>query len=189
MSLITESTLKSFGKKNYSTASLSAGLESYRSGSKTNKTTIFLSHKHDDKEYLSNTIDFLEHFGVSIYVDWLDEEMPKTTSGETAKKIKDKIKQNDKFILLATEEAINSKWCNWELGLGDAEKYEENIALFPVGKDNRIYTGSEYLNIYPHIIHENGSNKYKNGLFIPKGYYILYPDRNVITPLKDWLKK
>lgn len=190
MSLITESDLKSFGKKNYSTASLSAGLESYRVDSKTNKTTIFLSHKHDDNdENLFNAIEFLNDFGVSVYVDWLDERMPKVTSGETATKIKDKIKQNDKFILLATEEAINSKWCNWELGLGDAAKYEKNIALLPVKKDNRDYTGSEYLNIYPYIDYQNGLNHYKNGSFIPEGYYIYYPDSNTITALKDWLKK
>lgn len=187
MSLIKESTLKSFSKK-YSQASLSVENKSYGLNFMLKPTSIFLSHKHDDKEYLSNTIDFLEHFGVSIYVDWLDEEMPNTTSGETAKKIKDKIKQNDKFILLATEEAINSKWCNWELGLGDAEKYEENIALFPVEKDNRIYTGSEYLNIYPYIIYQDGSNKYENnGSYIPEGYYVYYPDSKTIKLLKDWL--
>lgn len=183
MPLITESQLRSFSKKNNRVLSLSEGLESYKAESKEGKTTIFLSHKHDDKENLCSAIDFLKDFGVSVYVDWLDDGMPKITSGETAKKIKDKIKQNDKFILLATEEAINSKWCNWELGLGDAAKYEKNIAILVVEKDNSNYTGSEYLKIYPYITCEDGSTS------IDKEYYICYPDSNTRKPLKDWLKK
>lgn len=45
--------------------------------------------------------------------------MPEKTSGLTATKIKYQIYKNDKFILLATDNAIASKWCNWEVGIGD----------------------------------------------------------------------
>lgn len=190
MKLITESELRSFGKTEYSVEFSKNALESYRAESKANKTTIFLSHKHDESnEILEGAIQFLNGFDVEVYMDWLDEEMPKFTSGETAKKIKEKIRENDKFILLATEEAINSKWCNWELGLGDAAKYRNNIALLAVQKDNSDYTGSEYLNIYPYITYENGTNTYTNGKYITKGYYVRYSDTNTILPLKIWLQK
>lgn len=190
MKLITESELRSFGKTEYSVEFSKNALESYRAESKANKTTIFLSHKHDESnEILDGAIQFLNGFDVEVYMDWLDEEMPKFTSGETAKKIKEKIRENDKFILLATEEAINSKWCNWELGLGDAAKYRNNIALLAVQKDNSDYTGSEYLNIYPYITYENGTNTYTNGKYITKGYYVRYSDTNTILPLKIWLQK
>lgn len=49
--------------------------------------------------------------------------MPARTCGRTAENIKEKIKKYDKFILVATEGAIASKWCNWELGFGDAQKF------------------------------------------------------------------
>lgn len=190
MKLITESELRSFGKTEYSVEFSKNALESYRAESKANKTTIFLSHKHDESnEILDGAIQFLNGFDVEVYMDWLDEEMPKFTSGETAKKIKEKIRENDKFILLATEEAINSKWCNWELGLGDAAKYRNNIALLAVQKDNSDYTGSEYLNIYPYITYENGTNTYTNGKYITKGYYVRYSDNYTIVPLKTWLQK
>lgn len=181
MKLITESELRSFGKTEYSVEFSANALESYRAESKANKTTIFLSHKHDESKLnLSAAISFLKKFGVEVYVDWLDKEMPKFISGETAKKIKEKIRKNDKFILLATEEAINSKWCNWELGLGDAAKYKDNIAILPVQKDNNNnYTGSEYLNIYPYITYEYNT----------KGYYVCYKDTNTLVPLKTWLQK
>ncbi len=140
---------------------------------------------------MNGTISFLKQEGISVYVDWMDEGMPKVTCALTAKRIKEKIKENDKFILLATEGAINSKWCNWELGLGDAAKYIDNIAILPVVKDQQSYSGSEYLEIYPHIKYENGLNKRINGNYISKGYYVIYPAVNnshKIVELSEWLK-
>lgn len=187
MSFITESQLKGY-RNTTKYFSATESLKQVRNESKSYKTTIFLSHKHDELEALDGAISFLKKEGIDVYVDWLDGGMPKDTSGETAKRIKQKIKENDKFILLASEGAINSKWCNWELGLGDAAKYISNIALLPVEKDNTRYSGAEYLQIYPYIEYQNGYNKYTTGAYIPKGYYIKYPDSTII-PLKNWLKK
>ena len=155
------------------------------------KPMVFLSHKHDEIKILQDVIAFLKKEGVEVYVDWMDESMPSYTSAKTAKKLKVKIKTSSKFILIATTKAINSKWCNWELGLGDAEKYIKDIALLPVIKSNQSYTGFEYLKIYPYIEFENGRNKYINGSIISKGYYVKTPldnGRLRLTPLKKWLK-
>lgn len=187
MSFITESQLKEY-RNTTLFFSATESLKQVRNESKSYKTTIFLSHKHDELEFLDGAISFLKKEGIDVYVDWLDEGMPKSTSGLTATRIKQKIKENDKFILLASEGAINSKWCNWELGLGDADKYIENIALFPVEKDYTSFSGAEYLQIYPHIVYRNGNTTYTNGNLVLRGYYIKYPNGN-ITPLKDWLKK
>ena len=112
--------------------------------------------------------------------------MPKTTSGITAARIKEKIKENDKFILLATEGAINSKWCNWELGLGDAAKYINNIAILPVKKDYSDFTGNEYLQIYPYIANLDVSGYIRNSYKLA-GTYIVFPDGKIVE-LKEWLK-
>lgn len=193
MSYLSESQLRSHRKslKTYN-LSLNESLRSYKNESRLYKTKIFLSHKHDELEQLEGAISFLRAQVVEIYVDWLDKGMPKTTSGQTAIRIKEKIKENDKFILLATEGAINSKWCNWELGLGDGEKYIDNLALFPVEKDNSNFSGTEYLQIYPYIEYQNGLNKYQNGSYILQGYYVKYPPVNgshVIVKLSEWLKR
>lgn len=157
-----------------------------------NRPMIFLSHKHDEHSILQDVIAFLKEEGVDVYVDWMDPSMPAYTNAETAHKLKNKIKVSNKFILLATQGAINSKWCNWELGLADAEKYIRNIALFPINKTYETFKGSEYLAIYPRIEYENGENKYVSGLYIPKGYYVIYPankdGRSKLFPLKEWLK-
>lgn len=144
------------------------------------EVTVFLSHKHDEMKVLEDVIGLLKGLGVNVYVDWLDEGMPKTTSGVTATKIKQKIRSCKKFILLATEGAIASKWCNWELGYGDAHKYSDHIAIMPI-IDTRggTFSGNEYLQIYPIIKSEY---QYTSG-----GYYVEFGSSK--TKLEDWLKK
>lgn len=161
----------------------------------TRKTTIFISHKHDDLDDLKGVIGFLQsNYDVKVYIDSQDPTMPKVTSAETALRIRERIKQCDKFILLATNGAIESKWCNWELGYGDAQKYKDHIALFPLkpmGTYDSAYKGSEYMSIYPYVSYFNGTEKYSDGTPILQGYYIRTQgkDANYITPLGDWLKK
>ena len=117
--------------------------------------------------------------GISVYVDWQDSEMPKNTNGTTAKKIKEKIRQCDKFVLLATEQAIQSKWCNWELGYGDSQKYFKDIAVMPItNSEGGNFSGSEYLAIYPII---TSAYTYTTGT-----YYVEFEGRKI--SLAEWLK-
>lgn len=174
--------------------SINDSLAEFSKESKTGKTTIFLSHKHEERTELDSAIYFLKKLGVNIYVDWLDEGMPKHTSGKTAKRIKEKILENDKFVFLATEEAINAKWCNWELGFGDSNKYIDNIALFPVRNDYSNFTGSEYLQIYPRIeFVPKLSITRRIGGYFDEGYYVITPanDEGVsqYKRLEEWLRK
>lgn len=155
------------------------------------KTTVFISHKHDELDDLKGVIGFLQkEYDVKVYIDSQDSFMPKVTSAKTAIRIKDRITKCDKFILLATNGAIDSKWCNWELGFGDAKKYKKNIALFPMKPEelDNNYHGNEYMRIYPYIVYFNGTEKYSNGNTISKGYYVREEteDGNYITPLDVW---
>ncbi|KAF2341767.1 MULTISPECIES: toll/interleukin-1 receptor domain-containing protein [Flavobacterium] len=190
MSFISESQLRNQRRSIKTFQNLSESLKSYKNESTTYKTKIFLSHKHDEGEKLEGAISLLKNFGVDVYVDWLDEGMPKKTSGQTAVRIKQKIKENHKFILLATEEAINSKWCNWELGLGDAEKYIEHIAILPIEKDHISFSGSEYLQIYPYIYQIDYAQTFK-GTYRSSGTYVVYPEingNNKVIPISEWLR-
>ena len=190
MAFFTESQIKDKRRSAKTFMSLNESLRSFKNESTYLKTKIFLSHKHDEKEYLEGAISFLKSNGVDVYVDWLDDGMPKTTSGQTAVRIKDKIKENHKFMLLATEGAINSKWCNWELGHGDAEKYIDHIAILPVKKDYSDFSGTEYLEIYPYIFNmEHHGNI--NGRYRLKGTYVVYPlvnGNDKVIPISQWLR-
>lgn len=159
------------------------------------KPTVFLSHKHDDLSEVKGVFGMLQKHGAKIYIDSMDNRMPNQTSGETALRIKEMIKFCDKFILLATNNAIESYWCNWELGIGDTHKYSRHIAILPIKEKNAYdstYKGNEYLQIYPTIDFEYGGNNYKDGRLIPKGFYISNSNNKdgirYITPLKDWIE-
>ncbi len=159
------------------------------------KTTVFISHKHDDLDDLKGIIHlFQAQYGVKVYIDSQDPTMPKTTNAKTAENIKERIKMCDKFILLATNGAIESKWCNWELGYGDSLKFMRNIAILPIKPKNAVdsfYKGAEYMDIYPYIAYYDGTEKYISGESISKGYYIQYKkddSKYTITPLEEWFK-
>lgn len=160
------------------------------------KTTVFISHKHDDLEDLSGLIGFLEkNYNVKAYIDSKDSSMPSVTSGATASKIKERIRQCNKFILLATDGAVESKWCNWELGYGDSQKFSsKDIAILPLkrkGYDDSSYKGNEYMQIYPYISFYEGNETYTTGGYVNRGYYVVTDDEkgvHNIIPLENWLK-
>lgn len=149
----------------------------------TSITSIFLSHSHTDKDVIEQAKIFFENLGISIYVDWADQTMPESTNGVTAQKIKNQIiTGNDKFILLATNNAVSSKWCNWEVGIADPFKLlNKKIALLPLADNSGTWNGNEYLQIYPRI---EKNPRIAGG----DGYYVWYPNGTWET-LEDWLKK
>lgn len=157
------------------------------------KTTVFISHKHDDLIGLESLISMLEEkYSVETYIDSKDRSMPKVTNSQTAARIKNMINICDKFILLATDGAIESKWCNWELGYGDAAKFaKKNIAIFVFSNDTKDAKGCEYMKLYPYIVYSDGNERYTNGTKREEGYYIVKEkdNTNYYTKLYDWLKK
>lgn len=142
MSYITEAQLASYRSRTKTFSKNDVITLNESSSRDKTKPMIFLSHKHDELVILQDVVAFLNAEGVEIYVDWMDDEMPAYTNAKTALRLKEKIKVSDKFILVATPNAINSKWCNWELGLGDAEKYIEHIALFPINRTTQNFSGA-----------------------------------------------
>lgn len=155
------------------------------------KPTVFLSHKHDDLEDVRGVIGELESLGAKVYVDSMDNKMPNETNGDTAKRIKEVIKYCNKFILLATDKAIESYWCNWELGIGDVHKFNQHIAILPMKEKDTYdhkYKGNEYLQIYPQITHYEAFTNFRGHSF-KTGFYISNPYDNYITELGVWLRQ
>lgn len=142
--------------------------------------SVFLSHSHTDKSIVEQAVAFLRTLNVNAYVDWMDETMGEKPDGITGQKIKSKILSNDKFLLLATDAAVASKWCNWEVGVGDAYKlHADKMCLLPLADNRGNWTGSEYLQIYPRI------EPVQNHDTI---FRLIYPDNKQVW-FDDWLKK
>ncbi|MDT8389179.1 MAG: toll/interleukin-1 receptor domain-containing protein [Lentisphaeria bacterium] len=139
-------------------------------------TTIFLSHSHKDRELIEPAIAFLRSHGVSVYVDWTDEGMPDVVSGETAKKIKEKIREQRKFLVMVTENSKDSRWVPWELGFADPVKGMDHIATFPIAEKSD-FVQNEYMKIYPKIY------------FITNTWYVWRQDPSGLTKLSEWLAR
>ncbi len=140
------------------------------------EVTVFLSHSHKDKDQIQPAIAFLRSHGVSIYVDWMDDGMPDTVSGETAKKLKDRIKQQKKFLVLVTENSKDSRWVPWELGFADSTKGMDHIASFPIA-EHSDFTHNEYMDIYPRIQIVNGK------------WWVWLQDPLKLVELPTWLRQ
>lgn len=122
-----------------------------------NRITVFLSHRHtEDQSLIKEVKGFFAEQGASVYIDWLDKDMPKVTNGETAEKLKTKISQCKKFIILATPESIESIWIPWEIGLADRTKGLPNIAILPIVNDENNWDRREYYLLYNRIMEIDG---------------------------------
>lgn len=146
----------------------------------TSVTSVFLSHSHHDKAVIAEAKTFFEGLGISVYVDWADKTMPEQTNGLTAQKIKRQIQKNDKFVLLATNNAISSKWCNWEVGIGDTFKLPtDKICILPLADNRLTWEGNEYLQIYPRIEQSEYNKDY---------FKVIYPYGRELS-INDWLNQ
>jgi hypothetical protein len=146
---------------------------------------VFLSHSSKDAESLPPVINFLSQYNVNVYVDKDDKELPRKTSPETGEKLKSRIYECRKFIVLVSENSKKSNWIPWELGIADERKTIKNVALLPKVQSTLKpdWPEQEYLGLYPRII--NGKLK---GYTSPV-WMVLNHHKNTGTELGTWLKQ
>jgi len=80
----------------------------------------------------------------------MDDSMPEKPNRTTADRIKQRIRDLDYFLFLATSNSITSRWCPWEIGFADPHKYPEKLLIIPT-VDGLVVHGSEYLELYRKI--------------------------------------
>lgn len=117
--------------------------------------TIFLSHSHKDKDLAQGLVNYLAGLGIKLYVDWQDSGMPRITDRKTAENIKKKISDLSYFLVLATPNALSSRWVPWEIGVADQAKASEKIAVIPVVDQFGKFEGNEYLQLYNRVEADN----------------------------------
>ncbi|EIV8488669.1 toll/interleukin-1 receptor domain-containing protein [Vibrio vulnificus] len=123
-----------------------------------NQQTAFLCHSHKDHELAKGLQVLMKENGWDLYIDWEDSEMPSTPNRETAHRIKTKIKTNEWFLFLATNNSTQSRWCPWEIGFADSAKGYEKVLIIPTEDDSGRWYGNEYLQLYKKM--DEGSNSF-----------------------------
>lgn len=140
--------LKSLGKKG-----IIERVETSRNDTKSDKSkrTIFFSHSHIDRTIVPKIGLLFDKLHTELYIDWMDKSLPSITDKQTATTIKAKIKNSHKFLFLATYHGLRSKWCNWEIGIADSVKGDDNLAILPIQTKSGSWKGNEYLQLYPEM--------------------------------------
>lgn len=141
-------------------------------------TTIFLSHSHKDKELAKGLKNFLGNLGLSLYIDWEDTDMPQPPNRETANALKRRIHQTEYFLMLCTDNALQSRWVPWEVGIADTQKTFGKILVAPVADNLGQFNGSEYLQLYRRIVINAAGNA---EVFDPDKQYTSTPIRDIFT--------
>mgnify|MGYP000903467631 CR=1 FL=1 len=146
---------------------------------------VFLSHSSKDNGILPSVINFLSGYGVNVYIDKADGELPKITSPETGGILKNRIQEARKFIVLISENSRDSKWIPWELGIADEKKKIDNIALLPTVQGNSLpdWPKQEYLGLYHRIVYSRFRGQQQSV------WMVLNHHQNIGTELKKWLKE
>ena len=144
----------------------------------------FLSHSSKDEELVTGAIRILEVHGATVYIDKKDPTLPPYTTEETATKLKARINQSKRFVLLASENSKESKWVPWELGIADGSKSRTQIALFPAVEEayNTAWTSWEYLGLYDRIVWGRLKGYEK------EVWMVLDESNNTATELTLWLR-
>lgn len=139
---------------------------------------VFVSHSSADNDFIRKVLLFLKYAkgGVNGYVDWQDSKLQHPTDAQTAKRLKDRIRNSRKMIYVVTNDSLKSVWCSWELGFADRDKGVDNVAILAVKPNNGRWKHNEYLQQYPWI-------SYENNLF-----HVAKPNGEII-PLHEWLTK
>ena len=142
-----------------------------------NSKKIFLSHSHFDIELVKSLKLLFNNLDIKLYIDWLDTSMPEKPNKITALKIKQEIEISDHVFVLATKNAMKSKWVPWEIGIADLSKSNDGITVIPILADDKRFYGYEYLELYNHIEFEVLQNQ----------LLVFNTDKTKMMLLENWL--
>lgn len=146
--------------------------------------SVFLSHSSKDVNILAGAIALLEKHGGTVYIDKKDSSLPSVTSTSTAEKLRQRIKDCRKFVILTSENSKDSRWVPWELGLADSYRTPANVAILPtVMSGDHNWTEQEYLGLYRRITYGQIDGQSRD-VFMVWDHI-----RNTASELSRWLRE
>ncbi len=146
------------------------------------KYDVFLSHSFLDKELVRDLVKMFRDCGYSVYVDWIEDIVldRETVTTDTASVLKERMDCSIGLSYLATSNVQGSKWCPWELGYFDGKK-SGRCCILPV-KDDRNFSGQEYLGLYPYVTYGKYENRERSD------FWVWQPGTTKYIVLKEWLE-
>ncbi len=145
MAYITEYILRLYAAEQWMREKAEQNVKNYFSRS---FKTIYLSHGARDRELAQGLVNYLATLGAELYVDWNDSYRQRVTGRESAERVKNAIRENEFFLVLASQNGLNSKWVHWEIGIAEQCKPPSRIAIVPVADPMGEFPAPDYLQLY-----------------------------------------
>ena len=145
---------------------------------------LFLTHSYLDKKLIITLVELFNKANYSVYVDWINDSLldRSNVTSKTAKKIKNRISESKGLAYIATSNIANSKWCPWELGMGDGLLQGRACILPVLEEQSSRFNGQEYLGIYPYVEYAKVQSSNKDE------FWVVDPEEvNKYTSLQEWL--
>ncbi len=142
--------------------------------------SVFVSYDPGDEEAMLSVLLLLDSAGVKIC-----PVLPGSlvTSGQGSDKddsVRKNIARCSRFVFIATDNAMRSPRCNWELGIGDGLMTPANIAVMPVTEQRgATWSCPDHLLAYPMLVTDND--------FFIGEFFIESMDRKI--SLTGWLRQ
>lgn len=152
MSFITESRAREASRRRYG-RDFAIELKESAGTSVNTEFDIFLSHSYMDAEMIAGVKAMLEGTGVSVYVDWIEDNQldRKRVDAGTANLLRRRMRNSKSLIYAASETSPSSKWMPWELGYFDGFR-PDHVVVFPLVRvPESQFVGQEYLGLYPYL--------------------------------------
>lgn len=129
---------------------------------------IFLSHSFKDRIAILGLKSNFENMGFSTYVDWYcDPQLNRgAVSKSTSQQLRMRMKRAKTLIYAFSSNAAKSSWMPWELGFADGDKSRCSILRVEDESRVQIYSGFEYLQIYPYVDEATPKNKKNKTLWV-----------------------
>ena len=142
---------------------------------------VFLSHSSLDKKLVLTLVNLFNEAGYSVYVDWIEDTQldRNNVNKNTAQVLRNRMNGSRGLAYVATGNAINSKWCPWELGYFDGKK-NERCCILPI-MESQNFQGQEYLGLYPYMQYAQVSGEDRNE------FWIYNQGTNEYVILRSWL--
>lgn len=135
---------------------------------------VFLSHSSLDSELVLQLMSILNSKGLTVYVDWVEDQTAlkrNLTSADTAKVLIERIKSSRVILYVKTSQSALSLWTPWELGY--AQAIGKKITVLEI---EYIVGTPQYLDIY------DKSKLMEDGT-------IMVDDQDEILPIEIWINK
>ena len=109
--------------------------------------------------------------GYRVYVDWIHDRYlsRESVTKETATLLRKRLISSKSLFFATTLNSSQSKQMPWELGFKDG--HNSRAAIFPVSQSQNstdMYSGQEYLGIYPYVTYGFVSGRDVKKLWIHK---------------------